>query len=190
VGRNRRNKKKNAKPSRKVERERGKIRSPSKTVSNQKIRNAQALQVNGITFRSKLEAFTYQKLLDNGINDFKYEEEKFTLLEAFDYPHESYEAYERTDRETKIKVKQFGDVSHNIRSMTYLPDFTCIDHDTKKGWIIEVKGYANDAWPLKWKIFKHYLEGNGYDLTLCVPNTQGNVLKCIEIIKNKYYGKI
>lgn len=155
--------------------------------NNKKIRNAKAMQLpDGTKFRSKLELFTYQKLLEYGIKDFDYEKEKFILQEAFEYPNESIEAFEK--KENKIKVKKFENVDHKIRSMSYLPDFTKIDPVTKKGWVLEVKGFNNDSFPLKWKLFKKHLINNGYDVTLYKPNNQGNVIKCIELIKAKYYA--
>lgn len=151
-----------------------------------KIQNAtRALATNGLQFRSKLELFTYNKLLEAGIKDFKYEEDKFILMEPFEFKNESIEAYEKTVDGSKIKF--FGDVNKSIRSISYLPDFTCIKDD-KTGWVLEVKGFANDAWPNKWKYFKEYLTKNNYKLDLYKPNTQGNVIKCIELIKEKYYG--
>lgn len=161
------------------------------TSENKKVRNAKAMTLpDGTKFRSKLELFTYQKLLEAGINDFKYEEDKFILLEAFDYPNESYEAYERKDKDNEgARIKYFDDAEHNIRNMTYLPDFTRLDHETKKGWILEVKGFSNDSFPIKWKIFKSYLLKNGYDVTLYKPNNQGNVLKCVQMIKDRYYAE-
>lgn len=107
-----------------------------------KIRNAVALEANGLKFKSKLELYTYNKLQESGIHDFKYEEVKFTLLEAFEFNGSCIEAFER--KLNNVKQKQFEEVSNNIRPITYLPDFTCINAD-KTGWIIEVKGYANDA---------------------------------------------
>lgn len=153
---------------------------------NKKIKNAKSLELdNGLKFRSKLELFTYQKLLENKIKDFKYEEEKFVLNDGFEFNNESYESYER--KLDNGKVKQFGDVDHKIRPITYLPDFTHINHSSKTGWILEVKGYANDTFPLKWKMFKKWLHDNNYNLTLFKPNNQQNVLKCIQIIKERYY---
>lgn len=111
---------------------------------NKKIRNAKMMELpDGTKFRSKLELFTYQKLLEANINDFSYEKDKFILQDAFEFPNESYEAYERSQDKAKIKI--FGDVDRKIRSMSYLPDFTRINPDTKTGWILEVKGYSNDA---------------------------------------------
>jgi hypothetical protein len=142
-----------------------------------KIKNAVSLVANGLTFKSKLELFTYNKLIEAGIIDFKYEEKKFVLLEAFEFTNESYELK---------KDKSLVNASKNIRSITYLPDFTNID-DFNNGWVLECKGYPNDAFPLKWKWFKDHLVKNNYNVTLYKPNNQANVLKTIELIKNKYY---
>jgi len=144
-----------------------------------KIKNATSLEVNGLKFKSKLELFTYNKLVDAGFNDFKYEEVKFQLMEPFTYNNESVELK---------KDKTFDVMTPNIRGITYLPDFTCIKED-KTGWIIEVKGYANDGFANKWKYFKEYLVKNGYNLTLYKPNNQQNVLTTINLIKTKYYEK-
>lgn len=155
--------------------------------SNKKVRNAKSMELpDGTKFRSKLELFTYQKLLEAGIDDFLYEKCKFILQDAFEFTEDSYESFEST--KDKHTTKGFNIASNKIRSMSYLPDFTCIDETTKTGWIIEVKGWATDSFDLKWKLFKHYLVANGYKVKLFKPNTQGNVLKCIELIKSKYYA--
>ena len=160
--------------------------SVRRSKGNKKVRNATRLEVGGIKFRSKLEAFTYSKLIEAGITDFDYEKDKFVLQEAFEYPEESFEMYQ-SKKDGHMK-RYFEDVNHNIRSMTYLPDFTRINHETKLGWILEVKGYATNSFDLKWKLFKKYLVLSGYKATLYKPDNQGNVLKTINLIKNKYYG--
>lgn len=110
-----------------------------------KIRNAKSLELeNGLKFRSKLELYTYNKLLEAHIKDFSYEKDKFVLMEAVEFPNESIEAFE-TSKKDIGKMKYFDDVDHKIRSITYLPDFTRIDHEKKEGWVLEVKGYSNDA---------------------------------------------
>jgi uncharacterized protein DUF1064 len=168
-----------------------KSKSPSVKSENKKIRNAKMMELaDGTKFRSKLELFTYQKLLEAGIKDFKYEVDKFVLQEAFEFPNESIELYEtnrKNEKGNKVKLTYFDKVDPKIRRMTYLPDFTRIGED-KKGWVLEVKGYATDQFDLKWKLFKKHLIDNGYDVTLYKPNNQGNVIKCIEMIKTKYYG--
>lgn len=69
----------------------------SKSV-NKKVRNATPTSLDGIQFRSKLEAFTYKQLKDNKIYA-EYEPTKFVLLPSFTF-------------EGKI-----------VRAMTYTPDF-------------------------------------------------------------------
>lgn len=148
-----------------------------KKANSSKIKNATKLIVNGLKFKSKLEVFTYNKLLENGIIDFNYEGLKFTLLPNFEFNNLSIELG---------KNKCFAPATEKIRSITYLPDFGNIKDD-KTGWIMECKGYPNDAFPLKWKMFKHHLLTNGYNVKLYKPNNQKNVLLAIEDIKSKYY---
>ena len=147
-------------------------------INKGKIKNATKIEFEGIEFKSKLELFTYKKLKELGINNFKYEEIKFILIEPFECPFDSFEVK---------KDKSFDTVTRNIRSMTYLPDFTCLD-DLGNGWILEVKGYANDGFANKWKLFKQHLVENDYNVTIYKPNNQMNVVKAIELIKNKYYA--
>ena len=150
-----------------------------------KIKNATKLELSdGTKFRSKLELFCYNKLLENGIDDFKYEEEKFLLMEPFTFNNISIEPHEKNTKEGKIRI--FGESNNEIRAITYLPDFTCIKD--KVGWVIETKGYANTGWPNKLKMFKKYLVDNEYKVQFYMPNNQGNVLKCIQMIKEQYYG--
>jgi hypothetical protein len=136
----------------------------------QKIKNATTLTVDGIKFRSKLEAYTYRRLSEEGINS-EYEAHKYNLLNKNTYKGNIYEPH-------KVKgIKAFRKVSNNIRAITYTPDFV----NTKDKWIIEVKGYANDVFPLKWKMFKSLVEIQGY--TLYLPSTQKQVRETVDLIK-------
>ena len=54
---------------------------------NKKVRNATATTFNGVKFKSKLEKFTYQCLKVAGI-PFKYEEDRFVLIDKFKYKGE------------------------------------------------------------------------------------------------------
>lgn len=127
-----------------------------KQTVNKKVKNATPCEMDGIQFKSKLELFCYRKLKENGI-EAKYEEERFTLLEKFEYNGE------------------------NVRAMTFKPDFV------GDGFVIECKGNMNDAFPLRWKLFKNYLlrtfgkEGP----KIYMPRNQKQVLKAIEEIKNE-----
>ena len=127
-------------------------------------------EVDGIKFRSKLEAFTYGKLKVNNIIH-EYESEKYVLLDGFHYTSDSYE------QSTK-GYRNRGE--EKVRAITYLPDFLC----PNRTWIIECKGFANDRFPLKWKMFKKHLLDNNKSCKLFVPKNQKQVLETIEIIKN------
>lgn len=147
-----------------------------KSSPNKKVKNATALTVDGIKFRSKLEAYTYRQLKEAGIKS-DYEEHKFILVDKFRYEPECYEPH-------KIKgEKVFTEVPKGVRAMTYTPDFVNLND----GWVIEVKGYANDVFPIKWKLFKNLIKDDS--ITLFLPSTQKQVRKTIEIIKSKYYEK-
>lgn len=138
----------------------------------QKIKNATALTVDGIKFRSKLEAYTHRRLSEEGISS-DYEEHRYNLLDKFTYEGDIYEPH-------KVKgIKEFTKVSNNVRAITYTPDFV----NTEDKWIIEVKGYANDVFPLKWKMFKNLMMNEGY--TLYLPSTQKQVRETVELIKSK-----
>ena len=56
-----------------------------------------------------------------------YEQHRYELLPAFDFS------------------------GKKIRAITYLPDFVGYD------FIIECKGFPNEAWPLREKLFKYYM---------------------------------
>ena len=136
---------------------------------NKKVRNATAKVYKGIKFRSKLELFTYRKLEDAGI-DALYEKKKYVLQEGFRYSATVYEPH---------KTKGYIPTTTKIRDITYTPDFV----DPHGRWIIEVKGFANDVFPLKWKMFKNYLMQQDDPPVLFLPRNQKQVLETIELIK-------
>jgi len=141
---------------------------------NKKVRNATAKVYKGIKFRSKLELFSYIKLEEAGIKAL-YEETRFTLMEGFIFDSSSIEPSTRA-----LTKGQFIDNTYKIRNITYTPDFV----DPNGKWIIEVKGFANDVFPLKWKLIKKHLQDSGEDIPiLYLPKNQGQVLKVIDMIK-------
>jgi hypothetical protein len=146
--------------------------------ANRKIKNAQCLIVDGQSFRSKLEVYCYQRLKEENI-EFEYESTKFNLLPDFKYEQESFESYK------KKGIWGFGSRSKNIRGITYCPDFL----NLKNGWIIECKGYPNDVWSTKWKLFKYMITKNNIVVDLYLPKNQKHIDECIELIKNKLNSK-
>ena len=63
-----------------------------------------------------------------------------------------------------------------IRAITYLPDFV------GDNFIIECKGFPNEAWPLREKLFKYYLKDTEYKFY--IVHTQKEVDKLISELKN------
>ena len=96
-----------------------------------KVKNATAVDAYGIHFRSKLELYTYEAFMKAGI-PVKYEPKHFTLLPKFEI---------------------FGE---KVRAITYLPDF--IGRYKKYTFVVECKGMITDSFPIRWKLFKHYLK--------------------------------
>lgn len=69
-----------------------------KSSKNKKVKNATPTSKDGIKFRSKLEAYMYEKLKEAKIYN-EYEQNRFELIPAFTF------------------------LGKKIRAMTYLPDF-------------------------------------------------------------------
>lgn len=145
---------------------------------NRKVKNAQQLVVDGKSFRSKLEVYCYQRLKEENIK-FEYESTKFCLIPDFKYEGVSNESYKKKSK------WDFGAKSNSVRGITYNPDFLNLED----GWLIECKGYPNESFPLKWKLFKYLLHNNGLTLDLYMPKNQGHVDLCIEQIKSKLREK-
>ena len=143
-----------------------KIKRKSK---NKKVRNATSKVYKGIKFRSKLELFTYRKLEAAGIKC-DYEKHKYVLMLGFHFKSTSIEPNKR---------KGYVENASKVRDITYTPDFV----DLNQKWIIEVKGYANDVFPIKWKLFKNYLQQLENQPVLFLPKNQKQFLETIQLIK-------
>lgn len=122
-----------------------------------KVRNATPTEYDGIKFRSKLEMYTYKKLREARINA-DYEQHRFELLPAF----------------VALSGKKY-------RAMTYLPDFV------GKDFIIECKGYGNDAWPLRKKLFEYALVRDNLKYDFYEVHTQKEVDALVLNLKEKNY---
>ena len=86
----------------------------------------------------------------------EYEQHRFELLPAFTF------------------------LGKKIRPITYLPDFV---GDT---FIIECKGFGNDTWPIREKLFKYKLFITNDTRQFYVVKNQKEVDNCINQIKNDY----
>lgn len=108
---------------------------------NRKIRNATTVTVDGITFRSKLESNVYLYLKSKGITP-QFESERFVLTD--DIPIGKIRYYNRIGRNYMRMMRR-------PRPIIYTPDMFFIYKGYKV--YVEVKGYMNDTFPLKAKMF-------------------------------------
>lgn len=83
----------------------------------------------------------------------EYETRRYELLPAFTFNNKKY------------------------RAITYLPDFV------GDKFIIECKGYPNESWPLREKLFNHYLYLHEPNTKFYVVHTQKQVDELINKLK-------
>ena len=128
---------------------------------------------DGITFASGLERYMYQVLKKAKIKA-KYEGKTYILQDSFNFNIASYE------RQSNGKGEMVNRGQKKILNIKYTPDFV------SDSFIIECKGRANESFPLRWKMFKKYVNDNLKHVTLYKPQNQKECDKVVElIIKNK-----
>jgi len=142
---------------------------PKKPRTKGKYRNVNKKEVDGIQFRSKLEAHCYRALRDAGILA-DYEKHKYVLMTGFHYPNVRIE----DNGKSGYRDKQ----TYKVRDITYTPDFV----DPGGKWVIECKGFANERFPLKWKMFMEKLKQQGDPPALFVPRNQKQNIETIQAI--------
>tara|TARA_Y100000356_G_scaffold114843_1_gene103590 strand:- start:159 stop:599 length:441 start_codon:yes stop_codon:yes gene_type:complete len=133
-----------------------------------KVKNVKKPTFDGIKFQSKLEMHCYKKLKEEKI-PIEYEGTTFTIFPATVYPLACYEG----------TTKRLYNKGSKIRPITYTPDF--VDPDGK--FIIETKGYANESFPLRWKLFKKHLKDTKQQYVLFMPRNKSQVDEVVELIK-------
>lgn len=133
---------------------------------------AKKIKYDGINFSSGLERYMYMALKKAKIKA-EYEGQSYTLIQAFDFTHESYE------RQSNGKGDFTNRGNKRVLAITYTPDFI------GENFIIECKGRANESFPIRWKLFKRYVSQNMPGTTLYKPQNQSECDKVIELILNK-----
>lgn len=121
---------------------------------------------DGIAFASGLEVYMWKALKLAGIKA-EYESERFILATPFILENEVWE------RKGNGKGDFLMKTNVNIRAMTYKPDFIIRKSDGDAiHFIIETKGRANDAFPLRWKLFKRVIHDQYPDVIIFKPQKQ------------------
>jgi hypothetical protein len=133
---------------------------------------AKKVTFDGIKFASGLEKYMYIALKKAKIKA-KYEGQTYIVQEGFTFKNESYE------RQSNGKGDLVNRGCKKILPIKYTPDFV------SRSFIIECKGRANESFPLRWKMFKKYVNENLKHVTLYKPQNQKECDKVVELILNK-----
>lgn len=123
-----------------------------RTKKEGRVKNATPTQVDGIKFRSKLEAYAYKKFKEAKI-PVEYEQHRYMLLPSFIFENKT------------------------VRAITYLPDFV------GKNFIVECKGFPNESWPLREKLFKYYIINNMPKYKYYLVRNQKQVDELISLLR-------
>ena len=134
---------------------------------------AKKVSFDVIQFASGLEKYMYQALKKAKIHAI-YEGATFELQEGFMFNIDSYE------RQGNGKGTMINRGQKKILNIKYTPDFV------SPSFIIECKGRANESFPLRWKMFKKYVNSKLKHVTLYKPQNQKECDEVISlIIKNQ-----
>ena len=128
---------------------------------------AKKVTFDGIQFASGLEKYMYQALKKAKLKA-KYEGETYVVQEGFEFKNKSYE------RQSNGKGEMVNRGSKKVLPIKYTPDFV------SDSFIIECKGRANESFPLRWKMFKKYVNKHLKHVILYKPQNQK---ECDEVIK-------
>jgi hypothetical protein len=130
---------------------------------------AKKVVYDGITFASGLEKYMYRALKKAKVKA-KYEGRTYTIQSGFEFNMDSYERQSNGKGEFKNRGNK------KILPIKYTPDFI------GDGFIIECKGRANESFPMRWKLFKGYINTVQPYVTLYKPQNQKECDQVIELI--------
>ena len=128
--------------------------------------------IDGITFASGLEKYMYLALKKAKIYA-EYEGATFVLQDSFEFKNKSYEKQSNGKGEFKNRGEK------KVLNIKYTPDFI------SSSFIIECKGRANESFPIRWKMFKKYVNHRMKHVTLYKPQNQKDCDEVIRLILNK-----
>ena len=134
---------------------------------------SKVVSYDGITFKSGLEKYMYKALKQAKI-PCEYEKHTFELLPSFTFKTDCIE------RQANGKGDFVDRGNKKVLNIKYTPDFV------GEGFIIETKGRANEAFPLRWKMFKYLMSLMCDKRILYKPQNQAECDITVELIlKNK-----
>ena len=145
---------------------------------NKKIKNATLSEYEGVALKSQTEKLIWKTLNEQGIKAV-YETEKIVLIDGFKptkyfYTRVKNKLTKRWELKTDFK---------KVINITYTPDFIFYLNDYKV--YLEVKGFENDVFPLKKKLFRRWMETQDYPIIYAEIHTKKELLKLIEEINGR-----
>ena len=147
-------------------------------MDNKKIKNATPKEYDGIQFKSITEVMVYKTLLQYGFKP-EYESTTYRLFRGIKPTVPFY----APNKKGELKLN-----STKLIDITYTPDFVFKAPDNKTVIIFEVKGFQNDTYPIKEKMFRTHLEEMakfcGIPSMFFKIKTKKQCLEAIEIINN------
>lgn len=152
-------------------------------MTNKKIKNASQKEYNGIKFKSQLEVMTYKTLLQAGFLPL-YEQRTFTIWQGFipsKVPCFTRNTFKRKNKNLTLIEENTVIDNRSLADITYTPDF--IFEYRNKTIIVEVKGFQNDVFPYKFKMFRKYLESIEGNYIIWEIFTKKQLLECINHLK-------
>jgi hypothetical protein len=141
-----------------------------------KVVNSKKGVYDGIQFASQLEITMYKELKAAGIVDFKFEPRSYVTFKPFEIDTECYERATKRSKEMVSRTK--------VTKVSYTPDFV----DDNEEWFIEVKGRANESFPIRWKLFKKMLQRDNPRAIVFKPMNLADCKQTAQILKQKGYG--
>jgi len=125
---------------------------------------------DGIQFASGLEKYMYI-ILKNAKIKFKYEPRTYQLIDTFEFTSNAIERQSNGKGEFKDRGNK------KILGIKYTPDFE------GDGWTLETKGRANESFPIRYKLFKKWIQENDIGRLLLKPQKQSECDVAVKIIK-------
>ncbi len=93
------------------------------------------------------------------------------------YCYKQLQKYKLKPEYEKITFEIIPSFTYNgekVRKMTFTPDFV------GKDYVVECKGYANESFPLRWKIFKYHLLTKNIAYDLYLPHNPREIDEVVE----------
>ena len=141
-----------------------------------KIVQSKKVTLDGITFASTLESVMYKLLKEAGIK-FTYEGESYQTFEPLVLEEE---CWERATKRSKAMIDR-----RKVTKVSYTPDFIGENEE----FFIEVKGRANESFPIRWKLFKNLVAKREKPPIIFKPMNKADCEQVIEILKQKGYAR-